>query len=304
MADYVKGLVSVIMPTYRRSEKLTRAIKSVLCQTYTQLELLLVNDNEPSDDFTKGLLTRIKPFLNDPRFELIMQEKHINGAAARNVGIRKAKGEYIAFLDDDDWWDENKLQIQVETLNKLPKEWGGVSCKIKYYDKNDQLIGKSKKYKDGYIYKDILNLQTDVATGTICLRHKDLDETGYFDESLLRHQDLQLLVFFTSKYKLKEIDSYLHYCDVSDLQNRPDGKKLIVHKQRFFNSISPVLASMKKREIRCAKAMHKFEVGYVFFKNREILQGIKYSIAIFSSPKTFYYAIKKMIQRIQQYRGK
>ena len=98
MAEYVQGLVSVIIPTYRRSDMLDRAIKSVLNQTYDNIELLLVNDNIPNDEYSQALLDRVKIYETDDRFRLILQEKHINGAAARNAGIKEAKGEYIAFL--------------------------------------------------------------------------------------------------------------------------------------------------------------------------------------------------------------
>ena len=111
MEKYIDGLVSVVMPTYKRSEKLFRAIDSVLNQSYRNLELLLVNDNDPNDDNTKLLKKRVEKYKNDPRFHLILQERHINGAVARNVGINNAKGEYIAFLDDDDWWEVDKIKI-------------------------------------------------------------------------------------------------------------------------------------------------------------------------------------------------
>ncbi len=296
--EYIKGLVSVVMPTYKRSDKLTRAIESVLNQTYSNIELLLVNDNEIDDKYTKELKQRVEKYQNNPRFKLILQERHINGAVARNVAIRQAKGEYIAFLDDDDWWEKEKIEYQVATLSNLSPEWGGVSCKYRFFDSKGNIIGATKKYRDGYIYKDILFLLSDVATGTLCLRHKALDDAGYFDERLLRHQDLQLLVYFTYKYKLKEIDEYLHCCDVSDQQNRPDGERLIQYKKSFFESIKPILNKMKKSDVKCAYALHRYEVGYVFWRNGERKRGLSYCVAIFSSPKAFLYGCKKTITKI------
>ena len=304
MGKYETGLVSVVIPTYKRSEKLTRAIESVLAQTYKDIELLLVNDNEPGDDYTAELKQRVTKYQEDSRFKLIIQEKHINGAVARNVAIRQAKGEFIAFLDDDDWWVEEKIEHQVAVLKNLPSEWGGVSCKYRFFDSNGNVIGATKKYRDGYIYKDVLFLLSDVATGTLCLRHEVLDEVGYFDENLLRHQDLQLLVDFTFKYKLMEVDEYLHCCDVSDTQNRPDGEKLIQHKKRFFKSIKPILDQMYKSDVKCAYALHKFEVGYVFLKNGELKKGLHYCLAIFSSPRAFYYSTKKTVIKIASLRNK
>lgn len=223
MVNYEKDLVSVIMPTYKRADKLDRAIKSVLGQTYKKLELILVNDNNPNDEFSRVLVQIVDKYKLDSRFHFICQKKHINGAVARNVGIKNAHGEFIAFLDDDDWWKAEKIERQICELKSRTDEWGGVSCRIQQYYNNKE-IAKLPKYKDGYIYKDILMLISDIATGTLLLRRSYLDEVGYFDEKLLRHQDLQLLVNFTFKYKLYQLDEFLHCCDVSDTMNRPDGK--------------------------------------------------------------------------------
>lgn len=274
MGKYIDGLVTVIMPTYKRSEKLTRAIKSVLDQSYTNLELLVINDNEPDDAYTKDLVIRLAPFENDKRFRLIMQEKHVNGAVARNVGIRLAKGEYIAFLDDDDWWDKDKIAHQVKVLSKLGAQWGGVSCRIKRYN-NQELIAKLPRYNSGYVYKDILMLKSDFATGTLLVRHESLDTTGFFDESLLRHQDLQLLVNFTYKYKLYQLDEFLHCCDVSDTQNRPNLEKLVAAKKAFFKSVQPIISTLTPKEKRCMKSMHHFELAYVALKNRNIKSFVR-----------------------------
>ena len=113
MREYAKGLVSVIIPTYRRSKMLERAIESVLGQTYTNLEILLVNDNNPNDEFTVEIQERIKKYASDSRLQFIIQDRHVNGAVARNVGIKIAKGEYVAFLDDDDWWEKDKINKKI-----------------------------------------------------------------------------------------------------------------------------------------------------------------------------------------------
>lgn len=298
--NYIEGLVSVIMPTYRRSEKLIRAIDSVLNQTYKNLELLLINDNDPFDEYTEQLKKRVEIYSDDKRFKLINQEKHVNGAVARNFGIRRAKGQYIAFLDDDDWWEHNKLEEQVKMLKSLDDSWGAVSCKFTLFDQNGNVIGKTKKYRDGYIYIDILNLMSDVATGTLLIRHDYFDTTRYFDENLLRHQDLQLLVDFTSKYKLKEVNQYLHCVDVSDTQNRPDAQKLIQYKKAFFKSVKPVMDSLNEKERKCIYAMHKYELGYVCLKNGEKCQGLGYCKEVLKSPKACGLALKKTFLKIIQ----
>ena len=296
MEKYIDGLVSVVMPTYKRSEKLFRAIDSVLNQSYRNLELLLVNDNDPNDDNTKLLKKRVEKYKNDPRFHLILQERHINGAVARNVGINNAKGEYIAFLDDDDWWEVDKIKIQIDELKDLSSEWGGISCRIKRYN-NDKLIMIQPLYKEGYVYKEVLMLTADYETGTLLLRHKALDEAGYFDPTLLRHQDLQLLVNFTYKFKLKQSNELLHCRDVSDSQNRPNVEKIIKYKNAFFDSISPVLNRLTTKEKKVVFSLHRAEIGYVQFKNHCYLDAIQNIFQLLLYPTALCYQLEKIIIR-------
>ncbi|HJB45126.1 MAG TPA: glycosyltransferase [Candidatus Mediterraneibacter surreyensis] len=296
--NYEKDLVSVIMPTYKRADKLDRAIKSVLGQTYKKLELILVNDNNPDDKYSRMLVQIVDKYKSDSRFRFICQRKHINGAVARNLGIKNANGEFIAFLDDDDWWKAEKIERQICELKSRTDEWGGVSCRIQQYN-NDKEIAKLPKYEDGYIYKDILMLKSDIATGTLLLRHSYLDDVGYFDEKLLRHQDLQLLVNFTFKYKLYQLDEFLHCCDVSDTMNRPDGEKLIQFKSMFFQSVASVMNSLSDRERRCVYCINNFEIAYVFLKDRNYRKAIRYGVLIFRSPKAILLAIKKIFSKVK-----
>ena len=291
-----QSLVSIIIPTYKRATMLKRAISSALEQTYANIEVLVVSDNEPNDEFTAQARETVESF-NDHRIRLIVQERHINGAVARNVAIREAKGEYIAFLDDDDWWELNKIEEQIKELAKLDESWGGVSCKFRFFDKDGHVIGKTRKYPDGYIYKDILFLQSDVATSTLLLRKKALDDAGYFDEKLLRNQDLQLLVYFTYKYKLKEIDQYLHCVDVSDAQNRANGDKAIDVKYNFYKSVKPILDTLTPREYRCMDAMRNVEIAFLYFKENKYSEGFRYLLKLLKSPKAICLTFKKMYDR-------
>lgn len=297
MNKYVNDLVSVIIPTYKRSATLPRAIESVLNQTYRHIELLVVNDNEPEDEFTQYVKQITDKFKTDNRFQLIIQEKHVNGAVARNIGIKKAKGEYIAFLDDDDWWELNKIELQVNELKKLSPDWGGVSCKFSFYNSHGEIIGRSLKYQDGYIYKDILNMMTEVCTCTLLLRHTALDDAGYFDENLLRNQDLQLTVFFTYKYKLKEVDEYLFCLDVSDAQNRPSGDKAVSVVNNFFKSVKPILDTLTPSEQRTVRAMRNLEIAFVYFKESRYIMSMMYFIKVLKSPKALQLSVLKLRNR-------
>ncbi len=111
MIEAGSSLVSVVIPTYNHARFLGRALQSVLDQTYTNWEAIVVDNH--SQDNTDEVVQRFAC----GRFTLL--KIHNNGviAASRNMGIRAAKGEWIAFLDSDDWWKPNKLQVCFEHIN-------------------------------------------------------------------------------------------------------------------------------------------------------------------------------------------
>lgn len=103
--------ISVIIPTYNRAGDLKRALKSIQAQTFTSWEALIIDNH--SVDSTDEIVSDF----NDPRIKLF--KIHNNGviAASRNMGIREASGQYIAFLDSDDWWKPEKLKLSLDALN-------------------------------------------------------------------------------------------------------------------------------------------------------------------------------------------
>lgn len=292
--EYQKGLVSVIIPTYKRADKLKRALDSVSNQTYKNLEILVVNDNDNNDEYTKELLDLFE-IITDSRVELVFQKCHINGAAARNEGIRRAKGEFIAFLDDDDIWAVNKIQRQVETFELLDESYGAVSVLFTAF-LGDKAISKSIPYKDGYIWENILLRRCDVTTCSIMIRHEALDKAGYFDESLSRHQEIQLLAFLSHKYKIYLLKEYLLFVDAWG-ENNPNSDKIIKIKRDFFQSVRPLLESLPVRRQKRVVIMHNFEIAFVFLKEKKIIKCMKYFLPLFSSPVTLYYAVERVMIR-------
>jgi glycosyltransferase involved in cell wall biosynthesis len=106
------SLVSIVIPTFNRARDLERALKSVILQTYSDWEVLIVDNHscDDTEDIVKGL--------NESRMRLF--KIHNNGviAASRNMGIQHSRGEYVAFLDSDDWWAPRKLEISLKYLEQ------------------------------------------------------------------------------------------------------------------------------------------------------------------------------------------
>ncbi|MBE7014864.1 MAG: glycosyltransferase family 2 protein [Ruminococcaceae bacterium] len=293
--DYVKDLVSVIIPTYRRSDMLIRAIESVLNQTYKNIELIVVNDNIKGDEFSLELYKKIEN-IKDERLKFIEQEEHINGAAARNAGIKEAKGEYISFLDDDDYWKKEKIEHQLNLLKTLDKSYGGVSCLV-VQEKNGEIISAKLPYSTKNLMVRVLSRRTRIGTGAVLLRRKALDETGYFDVNLKRHQEIQLFAFFASKYKMKLLNEYLYFVDISDGRNRPSIDKLKNIKNDFYKSIAPLFDDLNKKQKTQVHLMHQAEICVAFLKRRYYLKFLKNSMVFIKHPIIIIYLINLGIER-------
>ena len=270
----VEGLVSCIVPTYRRSEMLVRAINSILGQTYKRIEVLVVDDNEPNDEYSVLVRKTINEKISDNRVKIIHQERHINGAAARNAGIRAAKGEFIAFLDDDDEWKPTKLQKQMELLSNYP-DYDGVTCLIEEYQ-GDTLFMKRPEYDESDLQLRVLKGEVSVGTVTLLLKRSALDKTGYFDEKLNRNQEIQLITSFLSVNKLKVLNEYLVIVHRDDVKNRPKAEKIEKIKLDFLDSVSPYINKYCAKERKRIYNNNYFDIVYIALRDHNIKLALKY----------------------------
>lgn len=106
-------LVSIIMPSYNTDRFISESIKSVLAQTYTNWELIIIDDC--SKDNTDAI---VRPFLEDSRIKYLKNNQNFGAAISRNIAIQKARGKWIAFLDSDDLWRSEKLEKQISFMKK------------------------------------------------------------------------------------------------------------------------------------------------------------------------------------------
>ena len=196
----VNSLVSVIIPTYNCGKYIRESINSALFQTYTKLEVVVVDDG--STDDTEAVLEiygqRIKYF----------RKENGGPASARNFGIKNASGEFIAFLDADDMWLPNKLALQIAYLQEHP-EIGAVfsiqddGCKdIDKYSKSTR-----KRIRSGYIFDELLK-GNFVSTSTTVVRRNVFEDVGLFDEdrNLISVEDFNFWIRVSIKHKFGFID--------------------------------------------------------------------------------------------------
>jgi Glycosyl transferase family 2 len=168
--------VSVIIPVYKVDKYIAATVQSVLEQTYTNFELLLIDDGSPDRSI------EICQQFTDPRIRIIRQENR-GVAAARNTGIRYAQGEYLAFLDADDLWLKEKLTKHVEHLDNSPAV--GVSfCRSAFIDEAGNPLGIYQISKlQGITLLDLL-CRTPIGNGSVAVIRREVFEDIRFQDNL------------------------------------------------------------------------------------------------------------------------
>lgn len=195
--------ISVVLPTYNRAQVLPRAMRSVLDQSYGDLELIIVDD--ASSDGTEQI---VRSF-DDPRIRYFRHEQNRGAPAARNLGAREARGRLIAFQDSDDDWLIGKLEKQMATLAVS----GGadvVFCAfIRSGDGRRQRVpGPGLQVRDGNLLPQLLH-ENFVSTQTLLITRELLDEVGGFDETLGRFQDWDLAIRLAAVARFRLVDEPL-----------------------------------------------------------------------------------------------
>jgi glycosyltransferase involved in cell wall biosynthesis len=187
-------MVSVIIPTFNRADRIEKAVSSVLKQTYENYEIIVVNDG--STDTTEDALL---PFEDKIRYISFSENRGVS--AARNAGIRHSRGSLIAFLDSDDYWFENKLALQTTFFKRHPQT---VACQTnEIWIRNGLRVNPRKKHLKpaGRIFADCVKLCV-VSPSTVMLKKSLLEEVGLFDENLPACEDYDLWLRIASLYPI------------------------------------------------------------------------------------------------------
>ena len=192
--------ISVIIPTYNRKETLKRAIQSVLIQSYTPYEIIVIDDG--SDDGTKEWLKD-----NYPNVKYIYQ-MNSGVSSARNKGIKFARGDWIALLDSDDEWLPSKLKDQANEIELNPAAKFLHTNEI--WIRNGVRVNQMKKHKKygGYIFEKCLDM-CRISPSSVLIKKDIFDEIGMFDETLKVCEDYDLWLRFASKYPVHFLDQPL-----------------------------------------------------------------------------------------------
>lgn len=200
-----KPKISVVIPTFNRSDVLSRAINSVISQTFQDHEVIIVDDG--STDNTAQVVKEIQK--KDERIIYYYQDNQ-GPSAARNFGIKKSRGNYIAFLDSDDVWLREKLQQQIQIFKSSTKKnlgFVGSNKEVVLLDSDQNIIRRYDLYKkrfkpskDHFTIKDFLSLTVPVSPTSALILKRALLDVGIFDLKFPPHEDYELWIRLSTKY--------------------------------------------------------------------------------------------------------
>jgi len=266
----MNGLVTVIVPAYNRGKYIIQAVESVLNQTYKKIELIVIDDG--STDDTYGLLQEYSD-----RLTLLTHENRLNKgqSASINLGLKQAQGEFIAVLDSDDYWELNKLEIQVAYMNKNPdigllytngygvSESGEIIYPY-HKDNHVEMNDPNKVLVDCYLALPVNSL----------VRKKVYDEVGGFNETYRAAQDHDMLIRIAEKTNLAYLPDFLFY-----YRRHPQSISYQGTETRWRVGFKILKAAesrypYKKQTIKKRKAVLNFRLAQCFYRQKKLISAV------------------------------
>ena len=253
-------LVSIIIPAYNAEKYIQRALESALAQTYKDIEIIVIDDG--STDKTAEIIKTYQ----DPRIIYIFQKNQGQGPA-RNNGIKKSQGEYITFLDADDYYFPEKVEKQVRFLENH-SEYQAVYCNALHFYSAHPLVFFKKKhnYHSGDIFKDLLE-SSYINLNTIMVSRQILDKAGLFNENRYCPEDWELwLKISRAGFQFGYLDE-----DLVKVEIRPDSNTTMaiqwILKNNALKMFENIFSSMNHEE-------------KVLYKTEEILRKMRFKLAV------------------------
>jgi glycosyltransferase involved in cell wall biosynthesis len=267
MNDQEAPLVSVIIPTYNRAEYVNDAIECILNQTYSNIEIIVVDDG--STDHTQETL---KKYSNAKNFRYIYQENR-GPAGARNSGLRTSEGEYIQFLDSDDLITPDKIQLQVDYMKEHP-DCDIIYSDVRFFHGNDHehLFNRHLEFFSDNIFENII-YKVFIVIHSALIRRRVIEKIGPFDEALKRGEDPDFWIRASlAGMKFDYHDKPLALYRIHDIQvskSRIENRKTLIKIIQRYAQYSPY-------HVKRAIGTHQLFIAEMLIREGRKSEGRRY----------------------------
>jgi glycosyltransferase involved in cell wall biosynthesis len=239
------------------------------------MEIIVIDDNGNGSHEQNNTFKELERYINTDKIIYIPHLKNINGAAARNTGLRRASGKYVALLDDDDYYLPDKIKKQVAFMESRDESWG--ACYTGYKRKLKSGDREYTKSKRGSLVKEILLNKVDMCSGsTLLFRKSIIDICGYFDESLKRHQDYQFVLAIASRFKIGFIPSVESVIVETEKKYFiRTGEEMERTKKAFTASVADIIDNLPRETQRTVIAHLYADAGKFYLAERDFRNVIR-----------------------------
>ena len=256
--------ISVVITTYKRKhEYLDAAVESVMKQTYPPVEIILVDDNGTGTEFQRS---NEEAYAGKEKIVYIANDWNRGAQYSRNAGILHSKGEFVAFLDDDDLWHPEKLEKQIRLFTK--EEIGLVFCRGYTFRDNDLSVLREYHGKGVFIknpsFQDILDMDHIGSTTQALVRKSCFDKAGMFDPDMPARQDYEMWIRIMKYYIAAGVDEPLFYHRIHG------GEQISKDKAKILTAYETMLKKHKEDFRKNPKGkLHKEKIVAGYYRDRK-----------------------------------
>lgn len=286
----ISPLVTVVVPTYKRADRLSAALRSIANQTYSNLEILVVNDNVPGTDWDVATTATLSAF-EDKRLTVVHTTGQIGGGAARNFACRSANGEYLAFLDDDDEFMPDKIETQLRFIleNNLDMCWQDIS----WFDESGKLVEHRRlDHCSDFSQQGLLraHLLKSISPTSIYMLKKSLfDKTEGFGEVATGQDWWLMLRCIETGAKIGympevHVRQHLHYGERLSL-----GANKVAGDNARIEVVRSYYPQLSKKDIRYIEFRYNAILAFAMKRSNDLRSAAKYALRAFvSSPSACF----------------
>lgn len=267
-------LISVVIPTHSGAQVICRAVDSVLSQTYPNIEVVVVDDNGKGTEEQIATEKSMEKYTSDSRVKYLTHDVSLHGSAARNTGVKHSSGEFIALLDDDDYFLPNNLEDHYETQKCLDDSYGVTFCGMHIVRGKieEDIIAK----QEGDVLVDFLMGRMRVGSSLVMIRRSVYDEFNGFDESFKRHQDWEFLTRIFTKYKLASTHKIGIVKINLDRNSATNPQKFEYNRIYFLTKMKSIIDSLPANTARNIYDMHYTSIAKEYLRSRQFWGVIRW----------------------------
>lgn len=243
----MKPVFSVVIPTYNRPYKVVRAIKSVLAQTFNDYEIWVIDDGS-----TEKYTIALEPFKSKINY---LYKPNGGLSSARNAGILKSNGTYVAFLDDDDWWYPHKLEYLAQAIQDRP-DVGLFYSNVDFVKENGEKLWVQKSRNVGKQSYLLLLKGNIIPMPTVVVKKSCFNEVGLFDEKLKGCEDWDMWIRIAQRFPFHFVNKVLGaYEYASSTAMSADH---VFYINAITNAFNKIISENKTLELRVQRIMYAF----------------------------------------------